>query len=55
MAALLALTMVLGLILGVIVRDSTVVPSTPTESSPPEKNNSDKTGPWHYAPVLTRV
>jgi hypothetical protein len=54
-AALLALTIALGLNLAVIYRDSAMVPSTPTESTPPEKNNTHKTGPWHYPPVGTRV
>jgi len=53
--ALLALTMAIGMNLAVFFRDRAVVPTTPTESAPPERNNTHKTGPWHYPPVSTRV
>ncbi len=55
MAALLALTLALGLNLAAIVRDSALAPPTPKESTSPQKDNAHKTGPWHYPPVLTRV
>jgi hypothetical protein len=55
LAAFLAVTMALGQNLAVIFRDSAMVPPTPTESTSPEKNNTHKTGPWHYQPVFTRV
>ena len=50
MAALLVVTMALGLNVAVLFRDSTV-PSTPIESTPSEKSTPHKTGPWHYPPV----
>ena len=54
-AILLALTIALGLNLAVIFRDTTMAPSTPTESTSPERNNPHKTGPWHHAPMGARV
>jgi hypothetical protein len=55
MAALLALTMVLGLSLTVIFRESATFLSIPTGSTPTERGNTHKTGPWHFGAPSARV
>ena len=54
-AALLAVMMALGLNLAGIYKDSAMAPPTPKESIAPQKNHTNKTGPWVYQPVFTRV
>ena len=47
-AALLVVTVALGMGLAVIFIDSAMFKSTPVESTPSKKNDANKTGPWVY-------
>jgi hypothetical protein len=47
-AALLAVTIALAMVLAVIFIDSKMFSSTPVESTPSKKNDTHKTGPWVY-------
>jgi hypothetical protein len=47
-AALLVMTIALGMCLAVIFVDSKLFSSTPVESTPSKKSDANKTGPWVY-------
>jgi hypothetical protein len=53
--ALVAVIAALGMNVVTIMRDRAMLLSSPTESTPPERNKAHKTGPWVYVPVGVRV
>jgi hypothetical protein len=55
MLALVAVIAALGMNVVAIMRERAMLPSSPTESTPPERNKTHKTGPWVYVPTGVRV
>jgi hypothetical protein len=53
--ALVAVIAALGMNVVAIMRERAMLPSSPTESTPPERNKTHKTGPWVYVPAGVRV
>ena len=53
--ALAAVMTALAMNVVAIMRDRAMLKSSPTESTPPDRNKTHKTGPWVYVPVGVRV